>query len=48
MQRELGHLARRAQVVQHNADVIRQTQAQIDGRADRATILAVLHEGRGD
>ncbi|MGL5864432.1 MAG: hypothetical protein ACRCYX_00990 [Dermatophilaceae bacterium] len=48
VQRELGHLARRAPTVQHNADVIRQTQAQVAGRADRATILTALHEGRGD
>jgi hypothetical protein len=46
--RELRHVAERAEVVQANAAVIRETQAKVRGRADRATILAALHEGRGD
>ncbi|MGL5817672.1 MAG: hypothetical protein ACRCYR_08930 [Phycicoccus sp.] len=46
--RELGHRARRAQLAQHNADVIRQTQAQVGSNVDRDTILTVLHEGRDD
>ncbi|MGL4175469.1 MAG: hypothetical protein ACRCSN_05270 [Dermatophilaceae bacterium] len=45
---ELSHLARRAQAVRHNADVVRRTQAEVGGTADRDTILAVLEEGRGD
>ena len=48
MLRELEHLAKRAQAVQANAAVIRQTQAKVRGRVDRDTILAALHEGRGD
>ncbi len=48
MQRELAHLARRAEVVQHNAAVIRRTQRRVQGRAGRDTVLAVLHEGRAD
>lgn len=48
MLRELEHLAKRAQVVQDNAGVIRRTQARVQGRPDRDTILSVLHEGRGD
>jgi len=46
--RELEHLARRAQWVYDNAAVIRQTQARVRGDVDRDTILAALHEGRGD
>lgn len=48
MLRELEHLAKRAQVVSDNAAVIRQTQASVQGSPDRETILAVLHEGRGE
>lgn len=48
MQRALEHLAKRAQVLQHNTEVVRGTQANVQGRADRETILSVLHEGRGD
>ena len=48
MLRELGHLANRAQAVQANAAVIRQTQAKVRGRVDRDTILAALHKGRDD
>ena len=48
MLRELEHLAKRAQIVRDNAEVIRRTQDRIGGRADRDTILSVLHEGRGD
>jgi uncharacterized protein (DUF1778 family) len=48
MLRELEHLAHRAQTVHHNAAVIRQTQAKVQGNVDRNTILAALHEGRGD
>ena len=46
--RELEHLARRAQMVDANAAVIRQTQAKVRGHVDRDTILTALHEGRGD
>ena len=48
MLRELEFLAKRAQVVHANAAVIRETQAKVRGRVDRDTILAALHEGRGD
>jgi hypothetical protein len=48
LQRELEHLAKRAQIVQENARVIRRTQAGVQGRPDRDTILSVLHEGRGE
>lgn len=48
MQRELHHLAKRAAIMQGNADVIRRTQAEVQGRCGRETILAVLQEGRGD
>lgn len=46
--RELNHLAKRPQIVRENAAVIRRTQATVQGRPDRATILAVLRQGRGD
>lgn len=45
---EFEHLARRAQVVHDNAAVARATQAAVRGDVDRDTILAALHEGRGD
>lgn len=48
MLRELEHLAKRAQVVQDNAVVIRRTQGRVLGQPDRDTILSVLHEGRGE
>lgn len=48
MLRELEHLAKRAQIAQDNAGVIRRTQASVQGRSDRDTILSVLHEGRGN
>lgn len=48
VRRELEHLAKRSQVVQDNAAIIRRTQARVQGRPDRDTILSVLHEGRGD
>ncbi len=44
--RELEHVARRAHIVQQNATVIRQTQAQVQGRPGRDLILSVLDEGR--
>lgn len=46
--RELEHLALRPQVVRDNALTIRRTQRKVQGRLDRETILAVLHEGRGE
>ncbi len=46
--RELKHLARRPQIVRDNAMTIRRTQQKVQGRPDRATILAILHEGRGE
>lgn len=48
MLRELEHLAKRAQVVHNNADVIRETQARVRGRAGRDLILTALREGRGE
>lgn len=48
MHRELEHLAKRDQAVRENTAIIRRTQAEVAGASDRATILAVLHEGRGD
>ncbi|MFV0259318.1 MAG: hypothetical protein ACK5PP_12825 [Acidimicrobiales bacterium] len=48
MLRELEHIAKRAQTVRANAAVIRDTQTKVQGRVDRDTILATLHEGRGD
>lgn len=45
---ELEHLAKRAQIVHDNAAVVRETQAKVRGHVDRDTILAALHEGRGD
>ena len=46
--RELEQIAHRAQAVRDNAAVARTTQAKVRGRVDRDTILAALHEGRGD
>ena len=48
LQRELERLAKRAQIMQDNAEVIRRTQARVQGRSDRDTILSVLHEGRSE
>lgn len=48
MLRELKQLANRERFVQNNTAVIRRTQSSVQGRPDRGTILAVLHEGRGD
>jgi len=48
IQRELEHLAKRAQTVRHNAAVVRHTQRAVRGRAGRDTILSVLHEERGE
>lgn len=46
--RELEHLAGRPQVVRDNATTVRRTQETVRGRPDRAMILALLHEGRGE
>lgn len=48
MLRELEQLAKRAHVVHDNAAVVRATQAKVRGRVDRSTILAAVHEGRGE
>ena len=48
MLRELERLAERPQVVRDNLAVVRRTQAKVNGHPDRDTIMAVLHEGRGD
>ena len=44
--RELEPLARRAQVVQANAAVIRETQARVCGHVDCDAVLMALHDGR--
>jgi hypothetical protein len=46
LHRELGHLARLAQVTGDNAAVLRATQSRIDTAPDRDLVLEVLHEGR--
>lgn len=46
--RELEQIAKRSQALQTNAVVIERTQAEVRGTVDRDTILAALHEGRGD
>lgn len=46
VQRELEHLANRAQRVEHNAAIVRRTQSSMPNSLDRATILSVLREGR--
>lgn len=48
MLRELEHLAHRARLVQENVAVVRDTQAKVQGTVTRETILAALHDGRGD
>ncbi len=48
MLRELEQLAKRAEVVHHNAAVVRETQATVRGSVDRDTILAAVHEDRGE
>jgi uncharacterized protein (DUF1778 family) len=48
MLRELEHLADRSQAVRANAAVIRETRSEVRGHVDRKSILAALHEGRGD
>lgn len=44
--RELENLARRAQVVRDNSNVIRRTQSEVTPHPSRDAILSVLHEGR--
>ncbi len=46
--REVEQIAMRAQVVHHNAAVVRQTQAAVGGRAARESVLSALREGRGE
>jgi uncharacterized protein (DUF1778 family) len=46
--RELEHVARRAEAVQLNASVIKQTRARTRGTVARDTILAALHDGRDE
>ena len=48
MLREMEQLAKRAQVVLNNTAVIRETQANVRGRAGRDLILKALREGRGE
>lgn len=44
--RELEHLARRAEVVEHNARVITETRGRVRRRVARENILTALQEGR--
>jgi uncharacterized protein (DUF1778 family) len=44
--RELEQVARREQVVQENAAIIRQVQASVRGNSNRDLILSILDEGR--
>lgn len=46
--RELEQVARRAQFVQPNAVVVRETQAKVRGKVARQTIRAALDEGRNE
>jgi hypothetical protein len=46
--RELEHLAKQAQVVRDNADVVRETRSKVRGGVDRKAILSAVHEGRGE
>lgn len=46
--RELEFVAQRPHVVRDNAATIRRTQQRVQDSPDRETILAVLHEGRGE
>lgn len=48
LQREMDRLARRSALVDDNALVVRQTQAQVRGNVSRETILAALREGRDE
>jgi hypothetical protein len=45
---ELEQLARRAQIAQENAAVVRRTRAAIGSGVDRDAILAAIHEGRSE
>jgi len=46
MQRELEHLASRAGVVRTNAEVIRETKAEVRGGVSREALLAAIRDGR--
>jgi hypothetical protein len=46
--RELDQIARRSQRMRQNIEIMRRTQQQVAAGVDRETILATLHEGRGD
>lgn len=48
VRRELVHLAGRAKRARENASVVRRTQERVGASVERGTILAVLHEGRGE
>ncbi|MDP9317621.1 MAG: hypothetical protein M3O94_00825 [Actinomycetota bacterium] len=48
LRRELDHVAARAQLVNDNARVVRDTQAKVSAHVDRGTILAAVHDGRRD
>lgn len=48
VRRELEHLAARSRRVRENAEAIRRTQRRVGATVDRGTILALLHEGRGE
>ncbi|MFT3901336.1 MAG: hypothetical protein QM728_13970 [Gordonia sp. (in: high G+C Gram-positive bacteria)] len=45
---ELEAIARRADVAQHNAEVIREARAEIGTRVSVDDIVTAIHEGRGE
>lgn len=46
--RELEHVAKRAEVVAHNAAVVHEAQHRVHGGVDRQAILEAVHAGRGE
>jgi uncharacterized protein (DUF1778 family) len=48
MRSEIEQLARRAQSVRHNAEVIRRAKAEVAGDLSRLDILAAIQEARGE
>ena len=47
VRRELEHIAGRSRRARRNAAVVQDAQRDVAGHVDRATVLSVLHEGRG-
>ncbi len=48
VRRELEQVAARRRRAEHNAQVLREAQAEIPTRVARGTILDALHEGRDE